>query len=145
MNFQSLELHIGLLTAGLIGPEQVVGQMVTTQLPFTKLCVLADSLFQYRFGKTSLGPSFAKQIGRSLKLEDRRNQLFHSAWLTDDVSGNLSRMKFSVKLGRGLSYTAPPMAASDVNLLADEMADAARAFLAFVPELEKLGLLRNTV
>ena len=41
--------RIRVLDVDLIGPDQKVGQMVTVQLPFGKLCVLARTLFSYRF------------------------------------------------------------------------------------------------
>jgi hypothetical protein len=130
-NFQALELRIAFWTWGLIGEDQAVGRMVTAQLPFGKLCVLADSLFEHRAKDHPSRSRFAGVIWQSLKAEEQRNQLFHSAWLSAPESGEISRLKSSLKLDRGLVTTSPAVTADEIGRLAD-------AIRALVGELDQM-------
>ncbi len=121
VNFQALEMWITFWVIQLVGPDQKVGQMVTVQLPYGKLCVLASSLFNYRFVGTPFALEFEALIKQSLKLEEQRNQLFHSAWMTDDASGEISRLKRTLKLGKELAYNSPAMNPDEIDELADKM------------------------
>ncbi len=140
VNFQSLESYISFWVLRFIGPDQAIGQMVTAQLPFGKLCVLARSLFDHKFGTTRFEVRFTELLDRSLKLEEKRNQLFHSIWLTDDASGGVSRLKISLRLGKGLTRSSTPVTPQDINGLADDMSKTATALVELILEMKKDGL-----
>jgi hypothetical protein len=140
VNFQALEEYISVWVTGLIGPDQAIGQMVTVQLPFGKLCILANSLFEYKFKGMPFATKFEELIKHSLRLEEQRNQLFHSAWLTDDVSGETSRLKLSLKLGKGLAHTAPPITPQEIGRLADEMKQVATGLGQLISDMTAAGL-----
>ena len=48
-NFQMLEQLTEFFTWSLIGNDQDIGQMITSQLSFQKLCDLAFAIFKYKF------------------------------------------------------------------------------------------------
>ena len=119
--FQAVEIRVAIWAWSLIGSDQAVGRMVTSQLPFGKLCLLAETLFQYRFPDSPTAVRFSDLMKRSLKAEEHRNQLFHSAWTVADAAGTVFRVKSTLKMGRGLFTQAPPVMVEEIVKVADEL------------------------
>lgn len=140
VNFQTMELFIATFVMGLIGPDQTIGQMVTVQLPFGKLCVLAGSLFQYKFKGTTYATKFDELVRRGLELEAKRNQLFHSTWLTGGNPEEITRLKASLKLGKGLEHSSPSVSPEEIHHLADEMGGVAENIGRLIGEMTAAGL-----
>jgi hypothetical protein len=143
-NFQALEIRIAFWTWSLIGPDQKVGQMVTVQLPFGKLCVLARSLFDYRFPGSPFAARFAELVKRSLKCEEQRNQLFHSAWLGTDGQSEVSRLKITLKIDKGLGFNSSVVTHEEIRALADDMKQVCEEIERLIPEMGDTGLTNGS-
>lgn len=122
-NFQALEFRIAFWTWSLIGPDQKVGQMVMVQLPFGKLCVLAGSLFDYRFSGSPFAARFAELVKWRLKLEEQRNL------------SEVSRLKITLKLNKGLGFNSPAVTHEEIRALADDMRQVCEEIERLIPEM----------
>ncbi len=122
VNFQACEIHIAFLTWQLIGAGQDVGPVLTSQLPFGKLCRVCLALFEIRETDSDLRARLRDLVKRAQKAEQRRNALFHSAWTApahpDETSS--MRIKFTVRKGK-LQVAQEEVDASELNTLGDEL------------------------
>jgi len=84
MAFQNLESVICFLTWTLIGECQQVGQIVTSNMSFSRVCDTLVGLSVYRFGEdTDTTKSIAALVKQASQLEQKRNRFIHSYWTID--------------------------------------------------------------
>lgn len=133
VNFQALEQFIALLVGRMISDDQTVGRMVTTLLPFGKLCDLAGALQRHRRGNSSEQEEFMALLSMSRELEQERNAYFHSAWGNDSQSGDVVRIKSNVRSRKGMHHDMVDTDAAKLNDLADRMASTAKRILSYAP------------
>lgn len=127
VNFSSLETFLQFLTWGALGPDQVKGQLVTSQLSFKRLLGLLESLAG-RYFPTESRESLAELVKRARRIEERRNVLIHSTWA--DSSGEITtRFKTTLK---GSSFE--DVKASDVHALADQIREVVADLMKFMDE-----------
>ena len=102
VNFQSCELWISFLTWQLMGAGQDVGRVLTSQLPFNRLCQVCLALFDIRETDSDLRARLSELVNRAQKAEERRNALVHSVWASPESPNDTSsmRLKFSVRKGK---------------------------------------------
>ena len=136
INFQALEVHICVLTWNLIGEDQLVGRVVTSNMSFSRICDTLIGLSKYRFGKdASATTTIEGLVKRASQLEQKRNTFIHSYWTTDDSSGSVGRVKFSVTRNNGLKESHPDVDVQELREIADETAKLSKEFLKLHSEL----------
>lgn len=121
-NFQSLEFAIAASIWNVLSDDPEIGKMVTCLLPFGKLCVLANSLYQHKFGSTPYADRLTALIKRCLILEEKRNQFFHSVWLSSRGRPRaVRRMKIGAKFDKGLVTSVHDVSSAEIGEVADNM------------------------
>lgn len=128
-NFSALEFYMDFAIGGLVGHEQEIGQTVAAGLSFKNKCSMLGSLFRLRVAAaarsdaTSCLASLKRFLGRAQKLENRRNQIIHSAWLVgeNDPPGVASRFKITSSQNSGLQHHSELIDVGVLNRFADEL------------------------
>jgi hypothetical protein len=118
--FQGMEAEITYAIQELMDCDIEITQVIVAQLPFQKLCILAQTVFDHRANDVQLKARFAALIKRAMDLERRRNEFLHSTWAgTGD--GQVIRIKTAVKLGKGATQASPTVQVSELVNVANEM------------------------
>lgn len=127
--FQQMEVRIAAICWELIGGNQRIGQSVTANLSFSRICEVAVSLSREKFGDghdvTSKINDFVK---RASIFEQERNKYVHSFWLEGDDGPIRGKMTTSRK--RGLSLATEP----DVS---EKMDETSRSIIRLSCELDE--------
>jgi hypothetical protein len=129
INFQYLEVNICLLTWSLIGANQTVGQIITTNMSFSRICDILVGLSKYRFGEdASTTTTIVKLVKQASHIEQERNKFIHSYWITDDSSGSVGRFKFSLNRNKGFDESHPDVDVQQLREIADEAVQLSKKF-----------------
>lgn len=101
--FQRLEFTISSLLWKLLGNDDDIGRRITTPLSFKNLVTIAANLYSYKFKhKKDYVREFDKLMRRAMKLEDERNLIVHSQFVSTALGRTYSyRLKASINLKRG--------------------------------------------
>ena len=148
VNFQRIEAMLGMVTWSMLGTDQRAGQIVTTNLAFSKLCDVCLTLMRYRRPDGPFLPRMEAIVKRASVGEQRRNTLVHSHWLLSENDENPSeafRMKFAVNRNQGFKVSVESMTSDVVKTLADELASICVDVTEVVVELAKEGVLGISV
>jgi hypothetical protein len=125
VNFSDVEAWAGFFIWQLVGPDQLVGQIVTAEMSFSRKLDLLSSLFRHRFKDETLREKLSKLVGRLANLEQRRNTTLHSSWLHQSIDRTeATRLKITAKRKKGLQQAKQVIKPAELDALADEMAKA---------------------
>jgi hypothetical protein len=102
-NFQCLEMYMQIFAWDLIGEDQNVGQIVTSQLSFQRLCDLLVSLFKYRTKDSRLIQELERLVKRASEVAGQRDVAIHSCW-AGDLETEILRVKMTAKRKSGLKH-----------------------------------------
>jgi hypothetical protein len=132
--FQELDLYVSTMVWQFI-PDQRRGQIITAELSFRAKVQLMTALGRQYLKDASL---FARldEIGkRAVKVEESRNRIIHSNWITGKHSGHAYRLKHSNKRG-ALRIEGEYVPLEHISALVAEIIDVTEAFAA--PSVELL-------
>lgn len=116
VEFSSLELVLSMLTWGLIGNDQNIGQIITTELSYKKIISLLNGLVIYKVNDNEMYEKSKEIIKRASLCEEKRNQLTHSLWSVAEDDKVVFRQKTTSKLKSGL---ATSIEIFDVSMIKD--------------------------
>ena len=117
--FSDVETWTGAFIWQLIGPEQLVGQMVTAGMSFSRQLDLLTSLFRYRFSDASLRKSLESLVKRISELEEKRNRVLHSSWLLQSSDpSEATRFKITAKRKKGLVHDREVVKPEELDAIA---------------------------
>lgn len=142
-NFQALEMYIAAFTWSLISSDQNVGQIVTSQISFSRLCDLLSSLFRHKVKSPDLIEELDGILQRASEAEQQRNTIIHSAWLTDeeDTDKSPSRFKITSKRKKGFDIQVEDTDADKLNEIADLLRDVAKEIIPFMSRVKERGYI----
>jgi hypothetical protein len=101
-------------------------------MSFSRLCSTLVSLSIYRFGKDDAATkTIDGLVKQASQLEQERNKFIHSYWYTDDSSGTVGRLKFSLDRKKGLSESSTDVDAQELHKTADEVTQIGNKFKKF--------------
>jgi len=142
-NFQMLEAAIMMTTGALISPDAKVGQIVTSQLSFDRLCTTLDGLIRHRVPDPELHSSLTAALTKASDAEQRRNTILHSIYLGPEEPGRpgATRAKITVRRGKGLKRDMTPVDAASIDKVAGEILEAWDEFVKIMTALESRGLV----
>lgn len=124
VNFQTLEYMLAYFVWILIGPDIRIGQVITTNLSFNRLCEIMRGIFPFRVQNQILVDELETIIKKALNAEAKQNTVIHSAWLTSDTSkGKTKRLKITTSKGE-LKYQFDDMDINELNKTADFILEA---------------------
>lgn len=138
VNFQFLESQVAICTWTLISPDQRVGQIVTHNLSFSKLCDVFGALVQHRTTDQALIQEMSDFLRRVSELEQRRNAFMHSNWATSEGrpdAGSI-RLKASMDRKKGWKLGAEDLTPAAINSVADAMGSIGNDLLSFIFKLK---------
>jgi hypothetical protein len=120
--FSDVETWTSCFIWHLIGPEQLVGQMVTAGMSFNRQVDLLTSLFRFRFPEESLRAELETHTKRLSELEQHRNSIMHSTWLRESLDPNqATRFKITTNRKKGLAQRKEVYTTTELDDLADDL------------------------
>ena len=137
VDFSTLEFVLAGLLAELIAPDRAIGQILASQLSFSKLVTAVGALFLHRASDGPDTQRLADILKRAAEAEFKRNTAIHSAYLitagapTDIVT----RVKVKTKREKGLSHDAQDMTPTDLNQIADEINSVVKDLARFIGDI----------
>jgi hypothetical protein len=135
VNFQFIEAVLTLYVCELISPDQAIGQIVATQLPFARLCTVVRALFEHKYEDTVVRSKLSELLSRAGQLEGKRNQYFHSAWGVDE-NGSTMRIKMKVSRTGKLSASTPNVAEAELEKVNRDLRECAKALVQLGSEIK---------
>jgi hypothetical protein len=135
VNFQFIESVLSLYVCELIGPDQAIGQIIATQLPFARLCTVVRALFEHKYEDPVVRRKLSELLIRASQLEEKRNQYFHSAWGTDET-GSTMRIKMKVSRAGKLSASTPNVAEAELDEVNHDLRECAKALVQLGSEMK---------
>ena len=118
-NYQVLEKYVEFFVWTLIGQDQEIGQILTSQMSFRRLCDTLCSLFRHRVQDSEMVEELEGIIKKAAQAEERRNALIHSSWWgLESTDLPVTRLKITSKRKRGLKHTYESMDPDDLREVA---------------------------
>jgi len=139
--FQSMEVALALLLSSLISEDQKIGQIVSSQLSFNRLCNVLDALFRHKITDSDLVNEFEVLLSRVSKAEETRNRMLHSFYLVGEEEGekSLTRAKITSKRGKGLKIQIEDLSIDELSSLTDEVGATFKEIVDFIARLSESG------
>ena len=100
VKYQFLEFHIKWLMEYFNKKSEKKSEMVTSEMKFWQLLKFLDTLNKSENTDLKKQKQLNLLITEAKKLSDLRNELIHSLWLTDIISGKVQREQISKKKGK---------------------------------------------
>jgi hypothetical protein len=98
-----LELAIWQMIAGKDEALQKLGEAITAEMSFDRRVHAFYSMFALKFPEEAKDPELKEIIAELFAVQDKRNQVLHSAWSYSEKFGAFTRMKASAKAKHGLT------------------------------------------
>ena len=131
--FSDVETWTNAFIWQLLGPDQLVGQMVTAGMSFQRQVDLLTSLFRHRFSDATLRGSLDVITKRISELEQHRNTVLHSSWLLQSTDPNeATRFKITANRKKGLSQSTEVMTPKELDSIADGFQQVIADFTTFM-------------
>lgn len=114
--FVDVEAWASFFIWSLIGPDQHVGQIVTSEVSFSRQLDMLVSLFQHRCDDSAKVERLRQLVARLSETEQQRNTFLHSLWThqSPDLSEAL-RLKITAKRKKGLSHAKETVSATQLQ------------------------------
>lgn len=126
-----LESELHSIVHSLLGADQRVGQIVTTeQRSFKGLLNLASALCRYKLGD-GRADELNAILQRAERAEKRRNDLLHSVWAAGNTKDESTRIKAVLRRKSGWVFNAELITAAQLEEDEEEFGQAAHAALRF--------------
>jgi hypothetical protein len=134
VNFQFLESNLSIATWTLISTDQRIGQIVTQNLSFSKLCVVFSALVTHRAKNPTAVEEVQQLMKKASELEQRRNAFMHSSWATSEGRPDAGsvRLKSSMDRKKGWKLNAEELTPEAINHVADDMTELVNALLNWI-------------
>jgi hypothetical protein len=144
VNFQTLEMDIAFLIWIMISPDTSIGQVVTSQLSFKRLCAVSYSMFRHRFENdhSSSVQRLEALLKESCAIEEERNALIHSIWFFDQ-QGTFSRVKFKAGLKHGFKTQDEKKNAAQLNDFAERILRASDELIKLYNDLHNQQIISS--
>jgi hypothetical protein len=143
VNFQCLEKYMEFFIWALIGDDQEIGQIVTSQISFNGLCDLLSSLFRYRAENSELVKELDDLIKRANEVVGERNKFIHSSWF-GDFESSIVRVKITARGKTGLKHQYENIGPDDLLSLGRSIKLVWEALMEFIKKSEDAGIISPT-
>lgn len=115
VSFALLESSLKFFVWELISKDQMIGQIITAEIPFKGIRSLTISLFLHKFGKNQNYLKLNKLMKDASDLEQKRNQIIHCQWGAGKDKEHITRIKTSAKERTGLKHEFETISITDLN------------------------------
>lgn len=131
--FSDVETWTNAFLWQLIGPDQLVGQMVTARMSFGRSLELFAALFRHRFKSPIDRARCEEHLGKLSALESRRNEILHATWMTQSLDqSDALRFKITTTRKKGLAHAKEVLTPAQLDAIADEFAMTLNDFSGFM-------------
>lgn len=121
VSFAMLESTIQSLLGSLVYEHQRIGQIITAELSFAKIRALLISLYLERHGEDNDFKTFKTLMNRAKTIEDKRNQLVHSVWVSGKDINTITRVKTTAKETHGIRFHWEDITANHLKRIASDI------------------------
>jgi hypothetical protein len=121
VSFALLEFVMKSIVGNLLSKDIQIGEIITSEMPFKGIRVLALSLYIKKYGKDEEYNNLNRLMKLTSKIEERRNQIMHSMWAVGKDTNHIVRIKSSSKESKGLQYKVEEMSEMDLKATAIEI------------------------
>lgn len=105
VSFSTLEHKFQLIASDLISrTDNKLGLIITSELSFQRLRALNVSLYLHKYGEDENHGKFRELISKAAELENKRNGIIHSIWISSGQPGVVVRSKTTAKEKKGLKH-----------------------------------------
>ena len=139
VRWAELEDVLGDFVASLLDDERKYTRVIATELSYQGLTNLLVSLYIERNGDDSDLASLRQLLARADAVEQIRNQIVHSTWISAGAPHVVTRVKSTAKRKRGYSTTVENYDLDRFRAVSDEIAKVRSALAAFALSLIKQG------
>lgn len=141
-NFQVLEKYTEFFVWSLIGQDQEIGQIVTSQMSFDRICDTLYSLFRYRTQNSEMIKELDNIIQRTFQAEEKRNSVIHSSWLgLGSPDSSITRFKITSKWKKGLKHQYEEMTPGDLRKIALFIKQVQEELQSFIVKAQGEGIV----
>ena len=130
--FTLLDYYLSICIWRLIGSEQKMGRIITTDLSFAQKVVLFRALYIYRNDSNEKLVKLRKLVIRLKQAEEKRNSITHSIWLASKNLRTITRTKATIKKKTGLEHTFEDMSAEDLKKITESFGELAHELVVFL-------------
>jgi hypothetical protein len=140
--FQLLEMRLGLWVSELIGKDQTVGFIITSQLSFKRLCAVLAALFRHKVKAEDAREKMTLLLRRAVRIEEKRNAFVHSTW-SDPVQESKSiRCKIFLSKKATSSVQLEPLVHGEMDAVAESIGQLIRDVQTFSEEVKTKRLVK---
>jgi len=139
ISFANLEMHVELVVWSLVSSNTRIGQAITSELGFSRLPVIALSIYRELHGEDEDFMQLQELMKQSLSMAEERNSLIHSVWGVGDSEDSAIRAKVTAKLKHGVRFDSHPVDVAEVRAAAERMRVISGQILLFVSRLMRTG------
>jgi hypothetical protein len=144
VNFEVLKLALAAACWSQIGADERIGQAVTAQLSFRRLCELCEALMDLRVPDDALRAEAHGILARAIHLKGERDRVIHAVLALGDA-GDPTGFKVAVARGKGVRFAQEPENLTRLKALASNLKSCSEEVLALLARLAERGLTRSTV
>jgi hypothetical protein len=135
-------MGLGLWLSELIGKDQTVGFIITSQLSFKRLCAVLAALFRHKVETEDAREKMTLLLKRAARIEEKRNAFVHSTW-SDPVQGSKSiRCKIFLSKKATSSVQLEPLVHGEMDAVADSIGQLIRDVQTFSEEVKTKRLVK---
>ena len=121
-----------------VASDQPIGQIITSEISFTKELDLLCALFKYRIKDKNQVKILEKFISRISEIEQNRNTMLHSIWISDKTDDTkATRFKITAKRKKGLHWSIQTIIPDELNDIADDFDRVKIDFRKFMMPIER--------
>jgi len=143
VSFALLESEIQGLLRALIREHQRLGQIVASQLSFSKLRATVISLYLDRHGEDDDFKTLKQLMNRAGTVEQERNRLTHSIWGAGNGPDDITQMKITCREKHGYEFHSAQWDEAKFIEFNEGIKELAGAFVVLHMELLRKGKLIN--
>jgi hypothetical protein len=101
VSFSVLEETLKFFLWGFITGDYRIVEIITANLPFRNIRTLLIGLYKERYGEDTDFKTLHEYILQCERIEEKRNQITHSVWLAGQDATSVTRMKATLRTGKG--------------------------------------------
>lgn len=133
VNFQLMEMMINTLTGLLISEDARIGQIITSNFSFSRVCDVFLSIVRLRAdGHDELITEVEGLIKTASELEHKRNTLVHSCYTVGEGDGGSHRFKYTADRKKGWKFQSERLTPLQVHQIANEMGQLYHSLVKFM-------------
>jgi len=146
MVFSALENSLSWLIGELLGGDDIIRDLLGSQLPFQRLLNVADGTYRHKVSDAVLIERWNSLQGTIAACEEKRNTVTHSSWgiwWKDQPNIYVSQEKTRIKRGKGLLTSKIRASADEITRIAVHIEETNLKLIDLLIETNKKGFIHT--